>query len=277
VPGTPTILRLISRRLSPLEKALALLDANSVCGALLDVLPAYRRPLSDGVWEYDNSYAEEAIGAHPGRFCSTLRLDPLHPEIEALVGRAAARPNILALRVVFRFPHQVAAYEAGHYDRLFAQAERSSLPVMLFVTGHLDKAAKIASDFPANLFIVDHLGLPQHPRTVDEPPFKALPALLGLASHCNVAVKCIGAPALSRLFFPYQDVREPLLRIIDAFGVSRVMWGSDYTRLRHLSTYSELIGFLREGFGLTYGELAMLQGNSLRHLLDRPDSEGYVA
>ena len=42
--------------------------------------------------------------------------------------------------------------------------------------------------------------------TLDTPPFKALPELLALARHPNVAVKLCGAQALSREAFPFSDV-----------------------------------------------------------------------
>jgi L-fuconolactonase len=256
----------------PAESAITLMSENGVAGAVLDVLPAYRRLEADGSWFYDNSYADEAIARYPGRFASTLRIDPRHANIDSMVAQAASAPHVLALRVVFRFPDQIAALEAGQYDRLLQQAERTGIPVMLFVTGHLDKAAAIARMYPSNLFIIDHVGLAQAPRPIDKPPFKALPEVLALASFDNVALKLIGTPALSERPYPYEDLWIPLQRIFDAFGLHRLMWGTDYTRLRHLLTYDQHIDFIRDSGRLSATDLELLLGGSLRRLLSWPHS-----
>jgi len=254
----------------PVDAAIELLNQNGIASALLDVLPAYRRRDEDGTWLYDNSYAEYAMARYPGRFASTLRIDPRRPDVEDLVANAATTEHVLALRVVLRFAEQIAAFEAGQYVRLLRHAEQRSIPVMLFVTGHLDKAAAIARSHPSNLFIIDHIGLAQAPRSVDTPPFKALPEVLSLASLPNVALKLIGAPALSVEQYPYPDLWAPLQRIFDAFGFSRLLWGSDYTRLRHLLSYDQHIDFLRCAGHLSASELELLLGGSLHRLLGWP-------
>jgi hypothetical protein len=43
--------------------------------------------------------------------------------------------------------------------------------------------------------------------------------LLALAAYPNVRVKISGACTLSREPFPYNDIWDPVLRIIDAFGI----------------------------------------------------------
>src|SRR5215472_8441552 len=52
----------------------------------------------------------------------------------------------------------------------------------------------------------------------------------GLAAYPNVRVKISGACTLAREAFPYDDIWDPVLRIIDAFGIDRCMWGTDWTR-----------------------------------------------
>ena len=36
---------------------------------------------------------------------------------------------------------------------------------------------------------------------------------------------------------PYDDIWDPVLRIIDAFGIDRCMWGTDWTRTSGMLTY----------------------------------------
>src|SRR6516165_3319847 len=71
------------------------------------------------------------------------------------------------------------------------------------------------------------------------PQFAALPNLLALAVHANIAVKISGACTLSHEPFPYKDLWDPLGRIFDAFGFDRCLWGTDWTRAVGLLTYEQ--------------------------------------
>jgi L-fuconolactonase len=55
-------------------------------------------------------------------------------------------------------------------------------------------------------------------------------ASAALARHDTVVVKISGAGTLAKEPFPYKDIRDPLRRIFDAFGIGRCMWGTDWTR-----------------------------------------------
>ena len=70
-------------------------------------------------------------------------------------------------------------------------------------------------------------------------PWADLPKLLALAAYPNVRVKISGACTLSREAFPYDDIWDPVLRIIDAFGIDRCMWGTDSTRTSGMLTTSK--------------------------------------
>jgi L-fuconolactonase len=56
----------------------------------------------------------------------------------------------------------------------------------------------------------------------------AIGRLCELSSLANVHVKASALATLSRDGWPYRDVWRHLLRVIEAFGPGRVMWGSDY-------------------------------------------------
>lgn len=250
----------------------AMLRAHHVAGALVDVLPAHRARLPDGSWDYDMSYFREAARCHPGLFAATLRLDPARPDLAERITEAAGDPEILALRMVLRFAEQVDAYRAGAYDALLAAASRHRLPVMLFATGHLDIVAEVARRWPDNWLLIDHLGMPQAPRPVDDPPFAQLDRLLDLARFPNVGVKCIGLPDFSQQHFPYADTLSAFGRIVDRFGIGRLIWGTDYTRLRHRFGYGDLVDSARDHSGLSPDELDSFMERNMRTILAWPHS-----
>ncbi|WP_448624491.1 amidohydrolase family protein [Geodermatophilus sp. URMC 64] len=59
---------------------------------------------------------------------------------------------------------------------------------------------------------------------------RALPDLLELAAHPNVAIKFSGAPSMSQQPYPFEDLWPDLRRIVDAFRSRRLMWGTDISR-----------------------------------------------
>jgi predicted TIM-barrel fold metal-dependent hydrolase len=106
--------------------------------------------------------------------------------------------------------------------------------------------------------------------------------LLALAKYPNIYVKLCGAPLLSQENYPYEDVWPNLNRLFKAFGYDRVMWGSDYTRLRSANlpkgerprrrgiTYAENLNYLLHSDHLTYEQKAQVLGGNARRLFKLP-------
>jgi predicted TIM-barrel fold metal-dependent hydrolase len=122
--------------------------------------------------------------------------------------------------------------------------------------------------------VIDHLGLPQpHEPPAPAQPFADLPKLLALAAHDNIAVKISGACTLSHEPFPYKDIWDPLGRIFDAFGFSRCMWGTDWTRAVGLLTYEQGVEAFRVTDRLSDSERAALMGDTLQQVYNWPASQ----
>ena len=63
--------------------------------------------------------------------------------------------------------------------------------------------------------------------------------VLALARHPNLAIKLTGMCSYSTQGFPFADLHEPIARVVDAFGVDRCLWGTDWQRSTLLHTYDE--------------------------------------
>ena len=90
--------------------------------------------------------------------------------------------------------------------------------------------------------------------------------MLALAKHPNVNIKISGACTLSHEPFPYDDIWSPVLKIIDAFGVDRCMWGTDWTRATELLTYEQGVAPFRATNRLSDTDKAKLMGGTLEKL-----------
>jgi predicted TIM-barrel fold metal-dependent hydrolase len=152
-------------------------------------------------------------------------------------------------------------------NRTLAAAAKHGLPVNMLIWGRLDQAEQLAARNPDTVIVIDHLGLQQPfhpPAPVD--PWAELPKVLALAAHSNVRIKISGACTLSHQAFPYEDIWDPVLRIIDAFGIERCLWGTDWTRATALLTFEQGVEAFRVSKRLSDGDRAALMGDTLQRV-----------
>ena len=194
-------------------------------------------------------FSERAVELHPGRFAYHVVVDFRDPELDRLTAEVQTRPGANSMRIV-PVPQtgEVDSLEHGEFDALFAAAERNRVPVFAWVPGRAHLLLPYIQRFPGLQFIVDHCGVGVAPlRTGGELPvtmqssltksrddrLTELRRVCEMAQYRNVALKWCHAPGLlSEEDYPYRDVMPLLRQAIEAFGVERIMWASDYTVAR---------------------------------------------
>ena len=234
----------------------------------------------------DDAFIELADELYPARFPGVHTFFPIVDDFSAEVRRIAAHPAMVAGRALvgnFVNAEMRPEFDAGAFDSLYRTAEEEGLPIFNSTHGGCAKMAAIAERHPNLTLIVDHIGVAQHPVSPPETmSWRTFPDLLELARYPNVAVKLCGAPLLSEVLFSYDDVWPKLEQLFEAFGFDRVMWGSDYTRLRLADrptglrprargiTYADSLNFLLRSDRLGLEEKRQLFGGTARRLLDLP-------
>ena len=105
-----------------------------------------------------------------------------------------------------------------------------------------------------------------------------------MAKYPNVAIKFSGAPTLSLRPYPHADIWPHLHKLIDAFGPNRLMWGSDFTRLRWAPLtldpgpregwflYSDSLNYLRDTDEVSDSDKAAIFAGTIRRLLRWPET-----
>jgi L-fuconolactonase len=237
------------------DQMVAAMDAVGVDGAILV------SPFS--MYRYDASYAKDAYAAHPDRFGLVKPVDPTDPSVADTIADWAGTAGTVGIRVFLRDNASADSADPA-INRVLALAAQHSIPVNLACTGRLDQVGGLAARNPNTQLVIDHLGLPQpHVPPTPAEPFTALPNLLALSVHDNIAVKVSGACTLSHEPFPYRDIWDPLGRVFDAFGFDRCMWGTDWTRAVNLLTYEQGVEAFRVTDRLSDSEKAALVGETL--------------
>lgn len=240
------------------DAMIAAMDAVGVDAAILVATSHYG---------WDDGYSVAAANRYPGRFGVVGRIDPDCDDVEDQVAQWRNNPVALGLRVLMVSPTQRERLAAGNHDRLLRAAETEGVPVCINISGALPALAPVADRFPDLQFVIDHVGMKQPPlQDADPDRFERLPELLALAGRPNISVKLTGAPTLSMEGFPFADIWPALHRIIDAYGIERLMWGSDWTRITGVVTYAESVRYITETDELGPEEKWLMLGANLRRI-----------
>ena len=179
--------------------------------------------------QYDNSYQFECVERYPGRFANVVGVDwerPNAPEhLERLVGKGASG---------VRFSPRTRS-PGDDPLAIWRAAERLRLPVSCLGTAAEFSAndfVQIAEALPQLTIVLEHLAGIGFGRTSDP---AAQDRVLALSRFPNLYVKIPGLGEFCERAMPVQEpfpfVRPipPLLpRCYEAFGPSRLMWGSDF-------------------------------------------------
>jgi len=229
----------------------------------------------------DASYAVEVRNAHPDRFALVKPLIPADPAVEETIADWARTPGAVAVRVISipsgAIPSMVSVFPETPDDpekalgRIFAAATRHSIPVNYTCIGCLDQAATMAKAYPDCQIVIDHMGLKQpYEPPVPADAFDDLAKVLELARFDNIALKISGLCTLSSQGYPCDDIWDPLTRAIDAFGIDRCMWGTDWTRALSMIGYRESVDVFRDSDRLSDSDRAAFLGGTLQKIYNWP-------
>jgi len=88
------------------------------------------------------------------------------------------------------------------------------------------------------------------------------PKILALAKRPNAVIKVSGACTLSQKPYPYDDIWDPVKRVIDAWGLERCLWGTDWTRAYAVCNYEQAVEPFLKTTRLTDSDKAVLMGGA---------------
>ena len=241
------------------DQMVAAMDAAGVDGAILV------SPLT--IYRYDASYALDVHKRHPGRFALIKPVDPTDPAVAEVIADWKRTPGTVGIRMLLVRGGLSADPADPGLNGVLKAAARLSLPVNLHIAGRLNQGLELIRRNPDTQIVIDHLGLVQpHELPVPAQPWADLPKVLMLANERNVAIKISGACTLSREPFPYKDIWDPVCRVIDAFGIDRCMWGTDWTRAVKFLTFAQGVDAFRATNRISESDKAKLMGSTLTRI-----------
>jgi L-fuconolactonase len=254
-PGRPWSGHLHGPQSANGEEMVAAMDAVGVDAAII--------VSTFNLYRYDPSYALEVYRKYPERFRVVKPIDVTDPAIDDVVADWAKTKGAVGVRIMLR-DELLSDPADPRLNRAFAAAGKYGLPVNFLCWGRLNDGTELVQRNPDTVVVIDHLGLlqPNEPPPLAE-PWADMPKLLALAAYPNTRVKISGACTLSRGPYPDNDIWDPVLTIIEAFGIDRCMWGTDWTRTSGMLTYEQGVRPFRETARLSDSDRAKLMGGTL--------------
>jgi predicted TIM-barrel fold metal-dependent hydrolase len=194
--------------------------------------------------------------------------DPTAPLARERLEHWLEQPNALGIRLSFVDPAIIEWLKDGVIEWFWSAAERLRIPLMIYSPQCCDKVHRVAERYPELTLILDHLGFQQRKRNADA--LLHFDDALALARHPNVFAKVSSLPAYVTERYPFPALNEPIRRAYDAFGPSRLMWGSDYTKLP--CTYGECVDHFRVALDfLTAQDREWIMGRTAANALRWPE------
>jgi predicted TIM-barrel fold metal-dependent hydrolase len=213
-----------------------------------------------------NDYAIEAAQKHPDRFAIMGRVPLQGGSGRDLLAGWKQQPGMLGVRLTLHRDVDRPWIDDGTADWFWSEAEENQIPVMVHAPERLAVVGEVAARHPALRIIVDHMGFARE--TMDEKAMAGADRMIALARHPNVYVKVSALPCFSTAPYPFRNLREPLRRVIAAFGPQRAFWGSDITRVPPSCSYRQVVTHFTEELDfLSASDLEWIMGRGLAECL----------
>ena len=225
----------------PVEVLLRQMDANGVERAILMQIRG----------QFDNSYQAECVRRYPDRLASVVCVDPDRVDASQALERLAAEGATgVRLRPGDRSPGDDPL-------ALWRKAAELGLSISSGGSGPEfadDAFAAIFEALPELPIVVEHLGSVNNPRE-ESPESRPVQKVFNLSRYPNAYIKVPGLGEFATRAMPVKEpfpFVEPIPSLLelayDAFGATRMMWGSDYPPVSAREGYGNALRFPLEHF-----------------------------
>jgi L-fuconolactonase len=173
-------------------------------------------------YRWDNRYICHVAATQSDWIAGVCALDPEDPKGPAILTELVRDYSIRGVRIL--------TLNSGHLDvpevrRLWAKATELGLVINVVTsTAHTDQLASLLSAFPTAKAVLEHSLCIN--RVEDKA--ESLRALASLARSPNAVVELCDLPVVSNEVFPFKDVHDLYMKIIEMFGPERCVWGSGF-------------------------------------------------
>jgi predicted TIM-barrel fold metal-dependent hydrolase len=172
------------------------------------------------------------------------------PQVEHILEMQAAYPRVTAVRETIRWHPDPAkrwtppgVVNDPQWRRGLTLLRRFNLALDLMMGPYQAKeVAELARDFPDQVFVVNHCGTPIDPDPDGLEFWRQGLSLMGREPNIVIKISNFAAYAPDHRFETFRDV---IMQCIDAFGVDRAMFGSNYPLSERMISFAEQCDIVR--------------------------------
>lgn len=227
--------------------------------------------------DHHDDYLATVLDRFPDRFRGIGVLDDTDPDPVASTRRRHDQLGLAGLRLSHVGPSD--AGRAADLDRLPLLRTLAELGMVLWFYGPPDQLRLLPMALratPELRVVLNHLGfcptgydVDAHgrPRIETELPPPTLDVVLQLSEFAGVSVMFSGQYAFSHQPPPFDDLDETVHAIAAAYGLSRLVWASDWPWIRNEPGYDDLLSLVDHYFpDATADEQAAVMGDNAADL-----------
>lgn len=171
---------------------------------------------------FDNRYLCDCAKVSSDWAAAVCTLDPDDPHSPELLSHYQREYGIKGMRSI---PGRSSRIEDQSVRALWRKAADEHLIVNVLIRReNAEGLARMLTDFPDLRVVLDHCMYPEIGPNYDA----TLKGALLLARFKNLYAKLSFVPLGSKQKYPCADLHDAVLKIVDAFGAERCMWGSDF-------------------------------------------------
>ena len=213
-------------------------------------------------YRFDNRYICDSARAHPDWIAGVCTLDPDDPHSPGLLQQFVRDYRIRGMRSI---PAKNGQLNHAGVRALWKTGLEQGIVINVLIDR--DKAPEadvLLKEFSGLRVVLDHcLNLKAGP------DFQTILAeVLRLSRHKNLHAKLTFLPTGSTTGYPCADMHAACLKIIDAFGPERCVWGSDFPAdlWTPKVSYAEHLKIFTEALSLKDAARAQILGETARRL-----------
>ena len=232
----------------------------------------------------NNDYIAGAVCTHADKLSMVADVDSLWWPTYHAPGAAERLRRAAGAYPMAGFTHYVRGDDDGSWYlsdegfAFFGVAQELGLIASMAIAPRLHWwLEKVAERFPGVPFLVHHMG---HPKAAEAAPYPELGKILHSALIPNIHLKLSGFhySSAERFEYPYGDSIRIVQAIYDAYGPSRLHWGSDYPVVGQYLTYRHTLDVVRRHCPfIPAADLDLILGDSLGALLAKAPHAPAVA
>ena len=213
-------------------------------------------------YRFDNRYICDSARTHPDWIAGVCTLDPDDPHSPGLLQQFVRDHRMRGMRSI---PAKNGQLSHAGVRALWKTGLEEGIVINLLIDRNKAPEAEILlNEFPGLRVVLDHcLNLKAGPE------FEAILAdVVRLSRHKNLHAKLTFLPTGSTSGYPCADMHAACLKIIDAFGPERCVWGSDFPceLWTPKVAYAEHLKIFTEALPLKDSARAQVLGETARRL-----------